>query len=132
MPCDRSLTVSLSGQRVAVRRRFRSARSASGTLTRKGRIGASWSAARAGVTAVTRAATAARTTTVRRERYVVDVMGFPRRQRSGSLGERQERLALLDDVGGELGAGHAAGVLRAVDRAGRDEQHIAGRERHRR
>jgi hypothetical protein len=43
-----------------------------------------------------------------------------------------ERLAFLDNIRGELGAVAAADVLRRVDRAGRDEQHVAGLERHRR
>jgi hypothetical protein len=43
-----------------------------------------------------------------------------------------QRLALLDDVGGELGAGDAAGVPGGVNRPGRHEQDLAGLQGHRR
>src|ERR1700730_17813549 len=43
-----------------------------------------------------------------------------------------QRLAFLDNVGGEFGPVAAADVLRRVDRSRRDEQHVAGLERHRR
>src|SRR4029450_3345137 len=45
MPCDWSLTVSLSGQRVAAMRRRRSTSCSSATLTRKGRIASAVAAA---------------------------------------------------------------------------------------
>ena len=45
-----------------------------------------------------------------------------------SLDEHEERLALLDDVGGELGGVTAADVPHRVDRFGRDEQDLAGIE----
>src|SRR5918992_3686905 len=43
-----------------------------------------------------------------------------------------EGLPLLDDIGGELRSIATADVLRGVDRSGRDEQNLAGLERHRR
>src|SRR5262249_42519367 len=49
-----------------------------------------------------------------------------------SLRQRERRLAFLEHVGGKLGRVGAAGVLRRVDGAGRDEQDVAGLERHRR
>src|SRR6187402_3693651 len=42
------------------------------------------------------------------------------------LHQREERLALFDDVGGKLTAGDAAGVAGRMDRSGRNEQHVAG------
>src|SRR5262245_57619325 len=42
------------------------------------------------------------------------------------LDQRQGGLPLLDDVGGQLARGTGAGVLRGMDRPGRDEQHVAG------
>ena len=47
-------------------------------------------------------------------------------------GHDDQRLSLLDDVGGELHPGAAADVLRRVDRSSRDEQNLARLERHRR
>src|SRR4051812_39994489 len=43
-----------------------------------------------------------------------------------SLHQRDERFALLDDVGCKLTAGDAAGVPGRMDRSGRNEQHVAG------
>src|SRR3712207_9180833 len=48
------------------------------------------------------------------------------------LARRDERLAFLDDVRGELRRVAAADVLRRVDRPGGDEQGLAGLEPHRR
>jgi MFS family permease len=50
----------------------------------------------------------------------------------GSRRHRDERPALVDDIGGELGGAFGAGVGHRVDRPGRDEQDVAGPERHRR
>src|SRR5215212_1149700 len=49
-----------------------------------------------------------------------------------SLGHYEERLPFFDDVRGEFRPVAAADVLRRVDRSGRDEQDVAGLERHRR
>src|SRR5262245_48256772 len=49
-----------------------------------------------------------------------------------SLDHREERLAFFDDVRRELCGAAGADVPRRVDRAGRDEQDVAGREGHRR
>ena len=49
-----------------------------------------------------------------------------------SLDQHDERLPFFDDIRGELRAVAAADVLRRVDRSGRDEQDVAGLERHRR
>jgi hypothetical protein len=46
-----------------------------------------------------------------------------------SFGERDERLALLDDIRDERGAVDAADVLHRVDRFGRNHQGLAGRDR---
>src|SRR4051812_32326861 len=46
--------------------------------------------------------------------------------------ERHERLAFFDDIRGKLRGGAATGILRRVDRSGRDEQSLPGLERHRR
>ena len=43
-----------------------------------------------------------------------------------------ERPALVDDIGSELGGAFGAGVGHRVDRSGRDDQDVAGPERHRR
>jgi len=49
-----------------------------------------------------------------------------------SRGQGDERPAPVDDIGGELGGAVGAGIGHRVDRSGRDEQDIAGPERHRR
>jgi hypothetical protein len=49
-----------------------------------------------------------------------------------SLGQRDERLSLFDDIRGELSRVAAANVLHRVDRSSRDEQDVSGLERHRR
>src|SRR5712691_10831137 len=49
-----------------------------------------------------------------------------------SLDHHDERLPFFDDIRGELRPGAAADVLGRVDRSGRDEQDVAGLERHRR
>ena len=54
------------------------------------------------------------------------------RRACGGCRHDDERLSLLDDVGGELRAGAAADVLRRVDRSRRNEQDAAGLECHRR
>ena len=46
-----------------------------------------------------------------------------------SFHERYERLAFLDDIGGELRSVIAADVFHRVDHSGRDEQDIAGFDR---
>src|SRR5215510_13831106 len=48
-----------------------------------------------------------------------------------SLHGCQKRFAFFDDIGGELRPVGAADVLRRMGRSGRDEQHIAGLDRHR-
>src|SRR3546814_4187970 len=48
-----------------------------------------------------------------------------------SFGNCQQRLAFFHDVGGKFGRLAAADVLDRMDAAGRDEQHVAGLERHR-
>src|SRR6266702_2669010 len=55
-----------------------------------------------------------------------------RTTRGRSLDHHDERLPFFDDIRGELRPGAAADVLRRVDRSGRDEQDVAGLERHRR
>src|SRR5262245_14605776 len=49
-----------------------------------------------------------------------------------SLDQRKERLPFFDDIRGELRCIARARVPRRVDRSGRDEQDVAGLERHRR
>src|SRR5438094_316953 len=49
-----------------------------------------------------------------------------------SLGQHDERLPFFDNVRGELRRVAAGDVLYLVDRSGRDEQDLAGLERHRR
>src|SRR5437867_10038767 len=49
-----------------------------------------------------------------------------------SLGHHNERLPFFDDIRGEFRPVAAADVLCCVDRSGRDEQDLAGLERHRR
>src|SRR5712671_7437184 len=51
---------------------------------------------------------------------------------SRSLHQGEERLSFFDDIGGELARGVATDVLRRMDGSGRDEEHVAGLERHRR
>src|SRR4051812_28446935 len=46
--------------------------------------------------------------------------------------EHEQRLAFLDEIRGKLRRVAGADILRGVDRSGRDEQHLAGLERHRR
>src|SRR4029453_7311130 len=59
--------------------------------------------------------------------------GSPRRSvQQPSLHQSEKRLAFFDDVGGELTAGAAADVPGRMDRSGRNEEDIAGLERHRR
>src|SRR3954454_2677418 len=48
------------------------------------------------------------------------------------LHQREERLALLGDVGGEVTAGDTAEVPGRMGRSGRDEEHVAALQRHRR
>src|SRR6266446_4674900 len=55
-----------------------------------------------------------------------------RTTRGRSLDHHDERLPFFHDIRGELRPGAAADVLRRVDRSGRDEQDVAGLERHRR
>jgi hypothetical protein len=55
-----------------------------------------------------------------------------RARRQSSLRQREQRFALLDDVGGEFAAGDVAGIFRRMGRSGGDEEHVAGLERHRR
>src|SRR6185295_3784761 len=49
-----------------------------------------------------------------------------------SLHQCEERLALLDDVGGELTTGDAAGIPRRMRRVGGNEEDVSGLERDRR
>src|SRR5215218_4051113 len=49
-----------------------------------------------------------------------------------SFGHHDERLPFFNDIRGEFRPVAAADVLRRVDRSGRDEQDLAGLERHRR
>src|SRR5262245_62149961 len=49
-----------------------------------------------------------------------------------SLGQRDERLSLLDDVGGEFCGVPTAGVLHRVDHPGRNSEDVAGMKGHRR
>src|SRR4051812_19854107 len=49
-----------------------------------------------------------------------------------SVDDRDEWLSLFDDIGGEFRCDSNADVLHRVDRSGRDEQHVAGMENHRR
>src|SRR4051794_28817058 len=56
----------------------------------------------------------------------------PRAPGPPSLHQREEGLPLLDDVGGKLTAGYAAGVPGRMDRFRRNEEHVAGLQRHRR
>src|SRR5262245_19666662 len=51
---------------------------------------------------------------------------------SGSLRQLDERLAFLDDIRGELGSVDGVDILCRVDRSIRNEQDVAGLERHRR
>src|SRR5260370_4200404 len=60
---------------------------------------------------------------------ILDPCYFPKQP---SLHQCEQRLAFLDDVGGQLTAGAAADVFRRVDRSGGNEENIAGLERHRR
>src|SRR3954465_5282592 len=53
----------------------------------------------------------------------------PRGPRS-LLHQREERFALLDDVGGKLTAGDAAEVLRRMDRSCGNEEHVTGVQCH--
>src|SRR5262249_32627048 len=57
-------------------------------------------------------------------------------QRAGpaasSVDDGEKRLSFFDDIRGELRAFAAADVLCCVDRSSRDEQNVAGFERHRR
>src|SRR5215472_3677695 len=48
-----------------------------------------------------------------------------------SVGSREERLAFLDDIGGELRPAAGADVLRLVDLPGRDEVDVSRLECHR-
>src|SRR6185295_20055083 len=48
-----------------------------------------------------------------------------------SLHQRQQRLTFLDDVGGELAAGDAAGIAGRMNRSGWNEEHVAGLQRDR-
>src|SRR5688572_1620014 len=50
----------------------------------------------------------------------------------GHLTQHDERLPFFDDIRGELRRVAAADVLHRVDLSGRDEQDVAGLERHRR
>src|SRR5262249_39589390 len=64
---------------------------------------------------------------------VVTCFPFWCRPRCGhrpSLRQFDERLALLDEVGAQLGGVDAADILRRVYRSGRDEQHVASLERY--
>src|SRR3954463_15723890 len=54
------------------------------------------------------------------------------RRADRSLVQRDSRLPFFEDVGGEFRRIAAADILRRVDRSGRDEQDVAGLERHRR
>src|SRR4030095_11391102 len=49
-----------------------------------------------------------------------------------SLHQREERFALLDDVGGKLAAGDAAEVPARMNGSGGNKEHVAGVQRHRR
>src|SRR6266446_4144288 len=55
-----------------------------------------------------------------------------RTTRGRSLDHHDERLPFFHDIRGELRPVAVADVLRRVDRSGRDEQDVAGLERHRR
>ena len=61
-------------------------------------------------------------------RIVIDGVATIKRSRH----HHDQRLALLDNIGGEFRPVAAAHVLRRVDGSGRSEQDVAGRERHRR
>jgi len=63
----------------------------------------------------------------RRNRHM-SKLNFRRPLTPGSLDEHEERLALLDDVGGEFGRVAAADVFHRVDRFGRYEKDLAGVE----
>src|SRR3954471_15080219 len=62
----------------------------------------------------------------------ISIMSNSPRGRPPSLHQRQERLALLDDVGGKLAAGDAAEVPGRMDCSGRNEEHVACLQFHRR
>lgn len=63
---------------------------------------------------------------------LVDDDGRPGRWDLRSLGQREERLSFLDDIGGEFGRVAAADIPHCVDHSGRDGQDVTGVERLRR
>src|SRR6185369_1198539 len=62
----------------------------------------------------------------------ISIMSDSPRGPPRSLHQCDERFALLDDVGGKLTAGDAAGIPGRMDRSGRNEEHVAGLKCHRR
>ena len=62
----------------------------------------------------------------------ISIMSDPPRGPPLSLHQREQRLAFLDDVGGELAAGDTAGVPGRMDRSGWNEEHVSGLQRDRR